>query len=91
MPTSKSRHVQTLNRHDDALRHMRILSPSIHLYLRFAFPEAKPSTGLYEQRRIFGGFDPDKARVQIVVANGCRYQRRGCLGIGDELRMGKGI
>ena len=28
--------------------------------LSFAFPEPKPSTSLYEQRRIVGGFDPDK-------------------------------
>ena len=28
--------------------------------LSFALPEPKPSTSLYEQRRIVGGFDPDK-------------------------------
>ena len=28
--------------------------------LSFAFPEPKPSRSLYEQRRIVGGFDPDK-------------------------------
>ena len=86
-----SRHVQTLNRR--GRRSTAHAHPvAVHsLVLDICVPEAKPSTGLYEQRRIFGGFDPNKARVQIVVANGCRYQRRGCLGIGDELRMGKGI
>jgi hypothetical protein len=56
---------------------MRILYLLLHLYLGFAFPETKLLTGLYEQRRIVGGFDLNKASVQIVVSNDCRYQPLG--------------